>query len=134
MTLLQLGEHMSDRHRKTCSDNGAVISKTCSLVASRLWDSAAPFNSGRLYSLRHCLPSRTGSTNLTFTQPACLQERAAHPDDFTWGLAEAVQRASGESKGSTSCFILAFFGGGGGDWAGARTDRTLLKSIVACQQ
>lgn len=35
----------------------------------------------------------------------------------------------GESKGSFSCFIRAFIW----DWAGARTDRMLLKCIVACQ-
>lgn len=85
MTLLKHQEHMSDRHRKTCSDNEAVISKHVPWQRPAL-GVCTTVNSGCLHSLRHCLLSWTGSTNLTFTRLACLQERGAHPDDFTWSL------------------------------------------------
>lgn len=83
--LLKNREHMSDRHRKTCSDNEAVISKHVPWQRPAL-GLCTTVNSKRLHSLRHCLLSSTGSTNLTFTRLACLQERGAHPDDFTWSL------------------------------------------------
>lgn len=78
MTLLKHHEHMLDRHRKTCSDNVAVISKHVPWQHSSL---GFYTNSRHLHSLRHCLLSWTGSANSTFTRLACLQERGAHPDD-----------------------------------------------------
>lgn len=82
--LLTHREHMSDRHGKT-PDNEAVISKHV-LRQRPAFGFCAAINNKRLHCLRPCLHSWTGSTTLTFTRLACLQERGAHPDDLMCSL------------------------------------------------
>lgn len=82
-TLLTHREHMSDRHGKT--DNEAVISKH---VPRRhpAFGFCTTVDNKCLCCLWQCLHSWTGSTTLTFTRLACLQERGAHPDDLMRSL------------------------------------------------